>query len=140
MLGGGLGAAMRRAWARPPLWAVALLGALLEALQVLQPAHIGSTTGVLVLWAGALAGADPRDLLLRGLLLGRLLRRLFGRLPRLLSCLRHLVNSRVVFNHRCGGGFPNRGNLRTRPSVRNGPKTRSSTPQSLARNFLSSEI
>jgi VanZ family protein len=57
VLGGALGAAMRHAWTRPPLLLVALLGALLEALQVLQPAHIASTTDVLVLWAGALAGA-----------------------------------------------------------------------------------
>ena len=56
-MGGALGAAMRHAWARAPLWVVPLLGALLEALQVLQPAHIASTTDVLVLWAGALAGA-----------------------------------------------------------------------------------
>ena len=57
VMGGALGAAMRHAWARAPLWVVPLLGALLEALQVLQPAHIASTTDVLVLWAGALAGA-----------------------------------------------------------------------------------
>lgn len=56
-LGGALGAAMRHAWARPPLWLVAVLGVLLEALQVLQPAHIASTTDVLLLWTGALAGA-----------------------------------------------------------------------------------
>jgi len=56
-LGGALGAAMRHAWARPPLGLVAVLGVLLEALQVLQPAHIASTTDVLLLWTGALAGA-----------------------------------------------------------------------------------
>ncbi len=57
VMGGALGAAMRHAWARAPLWTVPVLGALLEALQVLQPARIASTTDVLVLWAGALAGA-----------------------------------------------------------------------------------
>jgi hypothetical protein len=57
VLGGALGAAMRYAWPRPPLLLVAVLAALLEALQVLQPVHIASTTDVLLLWAGALAGA-----------------------------------------------------------------------------------
>ncbi len=57
VLGGALGAAMRRAWTRPPLGLVAVLGAVLEALQILQPTHIPSTTDVLLLWAGALAAS-----------------------------------------------------------------------------------
>jgi len=57
VLGGALGAAMRYSWPRPPLVLVAVLAALLEGLQVLQPARIASTTDVLLLWAGALAGA-----------------------------------------------------------------------------------
>ena len=48
---------MRRAWTRPPLGLVAVLGAVLEALQILQPTHIPSTTDVLLLWAGALAAS-----------------------------------------------------------------------------------
>ena len=66
VLGGALGAAMRHAWARPPLGLVAVLGALLEALQIFQPAHIASTTDVLLLWAGALAGAHLVSRTMRG--------------------------------------------------------------------------
>jgi VanZ family protein len=57
LLGGALGAAMQGAWARPRLVLVAVLAATLEALQIFQPTHIASTTDVLLLWAGALAGA-----------------------------------------------------------------------------------
>jgi len=57
VLGGALGAAMRWASPRPRLILVAGLAAALEALQIAQPAHTASTTDVLLLYAGAVAGA-----------------------------------------------------------------------------------
>jgi VanZ family protein len=57
VLGAAVGAAMRYASPRPRLVLVLLLGALLEAVQILQPVHIPATTDVLTLYLGALAGA-----------------------------------------------------------------------------------
>ena len=57
VLGGALGGAMRWASPRPRLILVAGLAAALEGLQVLEPAHTASTTDVLLLYGGAVAGA-----------------------------------------------------------------------------------
>jgi VanZ family protein len=57
VLGGALGAALRAAWPRPRLLLAAGLAAVLEGLQMFQPAHTASTTDVLLLYAGAVAGA-----------------------------------------------------------------------------------
>jgi VanZ family protein len=56
-LGAALGAAMRHAWPRPRLGLVLLLGALLEAAQVLQPVHTPAVTDALMIYVGALVGA-----------------------------------------------------------------------------------
>jgi len=57
ILGAAVGAAMRYASPRPRLGLVLLLAALLEAAQIFQPVHTASTTDVLTIYAGALAGA-----------------------------------------------------------------------------------
>jgi VanZ family protein len=56
-LGAAVGAAMRHASARPRLVLVLLLGALLEAIQVLQPVHTPAVTDALMIYVGALVGA-----------------------------------------------------------------------------------
>jgi VanZ family protein len=48
---------MRHAWPRPRLGLVLLLGALLEAAQILQPVHTPALTDALTIYAGALVGA-----------------------------------------------------------------------------------
>jgi VanZ family protein len=48
---------MRGASPRPRLILVAGLAAILEAMQVAQPTHTASTTDVLLLYVGAVAGA-----------------------------------------------------------------------------------
>jgi VanZ family protein len=48
---------MRHAWPRPRLWLVLVLGALLEAAQVLQPVHTPAVTDALMIYVGALVGA-----------------------------------------------------------------------------------
>jgi hypothetical protein len=56
-LGAAVGAAMRHASPRPRLGLVLLLGALLEAAQILQPVHTPALTDALMIYAGALVGA-----------------------------------------------------------------------------------
>jgi VanZ family protein len=56
-LGALVGAAMRHAWPRPRLLLVLLLGALLEAAQVLQPVHTPAVTDALMIYVGAIVGA-----------------------------------------------------------------------------------
>jgi len=56
-LGGLVGAAMRHAWPRPRLILVLVLGGLLEAAQVIQPAHTPAVTDALMIYVGALVGA-----------------------------------------------------------------------------------
>jgi VanZ family protein len=56
-LGALVGAAMRHAWRRPRLLLVLVLGALLEAAQVLQPVHTPAVTDALMIYVGALVGA-----------------------------------------------------------------------------------
>jgi VanZ family protein len=56
-LGALVGAAMRHAGPRPRLWLVLVLGALLEAAQVLQPVHTPAVTDALMIYVGALVGA-----------------------------------------------------------------------------------
>jgi VanZ family protein len=56
-LGGLVGAAMRHAWPRPRLILVLILGALLEAAQVIRPAHTPAVTDALMIYVGAIVGA-----------------------------------------------------------------------------------